>query len=268
MAKPEYKHIYLTHPSSEYSVPVWVSIGKYEKICRNLITKQCSPISLSDKEVRETKRINNGTRTTANIFEGTTCEFFELMKRLLDKDGLHIAYCDMPKAKLRECDGDVLFDIVTPPKKEKPLPYPRFKEIIYKHYPNLPADGVTSNTDLETMAQGLEMRRFTVICDTDELDGEEITSDAYHIVNISRKQDEVGHWTVACCDKLDKKFYFDSFGVSPPNVVRDFLGGHYIGSNPIVQDVEASDCGLRCLFIIWSIQRGITFEDALNQIQA
>lgn len=268
MARPELDYVYitLTTPSTTIALPVWLTRNKYEKIIRKIATDGSSQLSLNDKEIRETKRINNGVRTTNNIFADTTDEFFSLMSQLLDKDALYITYCDMPKDNMKNVNSEGLFDIITPKKKMKPITYNQFKKSLYDSFP-LREDGVTSNSELESMAKSLGLTRFSVICDTNQLDGE-ITCDSYHIINISRKPDEVGHWTVVGCDGNEKKYYFDSFGVCPPLRVRDFLGGHYIGSNPIVQEIEASDCGLRCLFIIFNLQHGVSFEDILDQIHA
>ena len=71
------------------------------------------------------------------------------------------------------------------------------------------------------------------------------------IINLD---DEKGtHWTL-----LIDGFYFDAFGVSPPREVKCDLYSTYQ-----IQKVNESYCAAYCLYIVYLMESGITFKQAV-----
>ena len=71
------------------------------------------------------------------------------------------------------------------------------------------------------------------------------------IINLD--DDKGTHWTL-----LIDGFYFDPFGVSPPREVKCDLYSTYQ-----IQKVNESYCAAYCLYIVYLMESGITFKQAV-----
>ena len=80
------------------------------------------------------------------------------------------------------------------------------------------------------------------------------------------------HWT-AMNISFDKRVtYFDSFGLRPPEEVKEFVGQYPIMSNNRhIQDMDSSLCGFYCLLFLKTIQKtkndAKRFDDFLNMFR-
>jgi hypothetical protein len=57
------------------------------------------------------------------------------------------------------------------------------------------------------------------------------------------------HWVLARIFPFGKAIYFDSFGISPPEQIRDFLKpfSPFAFSNRQIQDIKSENCGRFCI---------------------
>lgn len=135
--------------------------------------------------------------------------------------------------------------------QSKIIPLNEFKKVCRENVKSIPEDG-------------LDLTGFDVICELEDIKGT-IQEGQYVIINISRMTEEVGHWCAACC-REGEIYWFDSFGCTPPKEVNMFLNHHYIGADAQMQKINQSDCGLRCLYVIFCLQRYESFDDIVERI--
>jgi hypothetical protein len=106
-------------------------------------------------------------------------------------------------------------------------------------------DYTTTSTQLEEYAKILKVPLLGIVS-KDELKGKIMIGS--FIINMEDSDAGNGtHWTML---KVMPQgiIYFDSFGLSPPPNVRQYIGKNKLASsNRQIQDPDASTCGLFCL---------------------
>jgi hypothetical protein len=55
------------------------------------------------------------------------------------------------------------------------------------------------------------------------------------------------HWVLLKIFPKKEVIYFDSFGLSPPTQISQFIGKKIASSNREIQDIDATTCGYFCL---------------------
>ena len=85
------------------------------------------------------------------------------------------------------------------------------------------------------------------------------------IVNFNKLCDKGTHW-VCYWKRGNSKWYFDSFGGVVLQEVRDYLKGQIYRNTDIVQPLDTPICGHLCLYVLKSIEKGMTFRDILNSL--
>ena len=72
--------------------------------------------------------------------------------------------------------------------------------------------------------------------------------------------------------KGNDKYYFDSFGIKPPNEIVNYLKSQYELDNQIksvlysdfrIQQPEDTSCGKYCLYVLYQLQKGNDFKDII-----
>jgi len=126
---------------------------------------------------------------------------------------------------------------------------------------------ITSDIELKMIADNIGIPKFSVEVSPDR-DMKMLKPGETRIVNISTIKGAVGHWCLVS-RLMDKPLYFDSFGCCPPDNVRRILGeDEYIGSSHQVQKFDASECGIKCLYVAYGMAKKYDILDILDSMKA
>jgi len=114
-------------------------------------------------------------------------------------------------------------------------------------------DALTDN-DLYQLVDVLDLEKhFVDIPYKDRLPRTKVNGK--YIINLQDKYNSAGyrnlgsHW-IAMIVHCDIGFYFDSFGLHPPNSIQSYLNKHtriWYWSKRQIQDIQATTCGYYCL---------------------
>ena len=62
------------------------------------------------------------------------------------------------------------------------------------------------------------------------------------------------------------KFYFDSFGVQPPNELIEYLSSPIFYNTEKMQPDGEVICGHLCLYVLYRLSRGEGFQEIINDL--
>lgn len=104
-----------------------------------------------------------------------------------------------------------------------------------------------TNFDIEEIANELKLPIIGVFS-KDKLPQKRAVG-SYYINMEDHNKGNGTHWVFARIFPNGKAIYFDSFGISPPEQVRDFLKpfAPFAFSNRQIQDVVSENCGRFCI---------------------
>jgi len=71
------------------------------------------------------------------------------------------------------------------------------------------------------------------------------------------------HW-VAWFKRGNDKFYFDSFGLTPPTELNKYLNGDVFYPTEQIQARQEGFCGHLCLFVLKEMRKGKRLQEILN----
>ena len=116
--------------------------------------------------------------------------------------------------------------------------------------------GSVSNFEIEDIAKHYNLNLIDC-CMKDELSSQ--IEDGFYIINLeSGSQGQGTHWTTLVVQP-HLALFCDSFGAPPSveiiNFVKKRKGIKFAFSNEIIQDLESSNCGFFCLYLIYFITR-------------
>ena len=137
-----------------------------------------------------------------------------------------------------------------------------FNQFLKKH--NL-QNKSTSNVKISEVVNKLKLKDFNIYLRDDKLTTKQ------GIINLGHKKGT--HW-VCFCDHN----YFDSFGVKPPKSIerqlKQFHRGGFATTSPRplsfstykIQEKQEKLCASYCLYILYLINSGLTFEKAVIKL--
>lgn len=106
-------------------------------------------------------------------------------------------------------------------------------------------DYTTSSSDLERIAQILKLPLVGIY--SKDLLPTRLYVGSY-IINLENSDVGNGsHWTLLKVFPSKEVIYFDSFGLSPPTQIKDFVGKKIASSTRQIQDIDATTCGYFCI---------------------
>jgi hypothetical protein len=134
-------------------------------------------------------------------------------------------------------------------------------------------DYTSSSTDLERTAQKLRLPLIGIYS-KDTLPNRLYVGS--FIINMEDSDAGSGsHWVMIRVFPTKEVIYFDSFGLSPPQQIKDFVKGKIASSNRQIQDINATTCGYYCImvdhYMTYQNQRRPIYErydDMLNLFKA
>ncbi len=121
-----------------------------------------------------------------------------------------------------------------------------------------------SNFDLEKLAKELKIKNFRGVFMRDTLPYK-IKEKECGIVNLDSIENDGTHW-VCYYKNRNKKLYFDSFGLDPPNEIKGYLGDNVLMSTFQVQKLGTNHCGHLCLRVLYELSNGFSFEDIILKL--
>jgi len=121
-----------------------------------------------------------------------------------------------------------------------------------------------SNLELEKMVKQLKIKNFKGVFMIDTLPDKSSEKEC-GIVNLDSIANEGTHWVCYYKDK-NKKYYFDSFGLSPPLKIKKYLGKNILTSTFQIQKLGTNYCGHLCLYILYELNQNKSFECAVLKL--
>ena len=126
-----------------------------------------------------------------------------------------------------------------------------------------------TNFDIEEIAKGLKLPIIGVFS-KDKLPSKRSVGSYY--INMEDHDKGGGtHWVYARIFPAGFACYFDSFGISPPEQVRDFLKpfAPFPFSNRQIQDIKSENCGRYCIlcdyFFTHQVKTKLTTNDMVAE---
>lgn len=76
-----------------------------------------------------------------------------------------------------------------------------------------------------------------------------------YIINLQDSSEGSGtHWVALWCNTPKTAVYFDSFGMPPPDEVKNFVSGKLTVNKRTIQDIKDDACGFHCVLFLYYIQ--------------
>jgi len=117
----------------------------------------------------------------------------------------------------------------------------------------------SSNIELVEKAKKLKLNNFRGAFMRDQLNFVPALNEC-GILNLNTSNQPGSHWV--CWFKRGKeKYYFDSFGVTAPRELVDYLKPPIIYSTCQVQGFADTNCGQWCLYVLNGLSRKRSFSD-------
>jgi hypothetical protein len=121
------------------------------------------------------------------------------------------------------------------------------------------------------LAPKLGIKNFKVVMHND-LIGKKMAEDDAIVVNLDRRPNGSGSHYVCLIGKPNSKdvYYFDSYGVPPSNIIRDFIkksGRNILYNDSEIQAFDSVMCGFYCLYFLKGISAGKDVLDVLYKFK-
>ena len=84
------------------------------------------------------------------------------------------------------------------------------------------------------------------------------------ILNLDDTYGRGTHWV--CWYNSKHKFYFDSFGVQPPEEVNQYLTSPIFYNTEKIQSYDQVICGHLCLFVLCRLSNGENYQKVINEL--
>ena len=119
-----------------------------------------------------------------------------------------------------------------------------------------------SNIEIENYSKMLKIKHFRGCYMRDELKNLNFCKVECGILNFNLSSESGSHWT--CWFKINnEKYYFNSFGLSPPKEVIEYLGSPILYSTFQLQGLMDHNCGKWCLIVLKRLSEGTDYKDLI-----
>ena len=123
-------------------------------------------------------------------------------------------------------------------------------------------DRAISNVKIENYVKILKIRNFRGCFMRDELKNLKSDNIECGVLNLNLSNEPGSHWT--CWFKVNNnKYYFNSFGLPPPNELIHYLGSPILYSTFQLQAITDQNCGKWCLVILKYLNEGRDYIDLI-----
>ena len=119
-----------------------------------------------------------------------------------------------------------------------------------------------SNFEIENAVKKIGLKNFCGVFLRDTLPKKSKRNECA-IMNLDDTSGDGTHW-VEWFKRGNDKFYFDSFGLSPPTELNNYLGDVFYPTEQI-QPRQEVICGHLCLFVLKEMQKGKGLQETINK---
>ena len=124
---------------------------------------------------------------------------------------------------------------------------------------------MTTNFQLEDAAKRLKIKNFRGVIMRDEIKKMKPLKQECGILGSKTSREDNCHWTTSWKDG-QKKFYFDSFGLTPTVEIVKYLKSPIIYSTFQIQQFNEVNCGEWCLYVLNRLNKGDEYDDIILDI--
>ena len=124
---------------------------------------------------------------------------------------------------------------------------------------------MTTNFQLEDAAKRLKIKNFRGVIMRDEIKKMKPLKQECGILGSKTSREDDMHWTAWWKDGK-KKFYFDSFGLTPTVEIVKYLKSPIIYSTFQIQQFNEVNCGEWCLYVLNRLNKGDEYDDIILDI--
>ena len=130
---------------------------------------------------------------------------------------------------------------------------------------NLPNKALT-NFELLDAVKKLKIKKLRGIFMRNELPRRPLDRES-GILNLDGVSGRGTHWVCWYKNKPEgENFYFDSFGVQPPNELIEYFSSPILYNTEKIQPDGEVVCGHLCLFVLCRLSRGERFQKIINEL--
>ena len=130
---------------------------------------------------------------------------------------------------------------------------------------NLPNKALT-NFELLDAVKKLKIKKLRGIFMRNELPRRPLDRES-GILNLDGVSGRGTHWVCWYKNKPEgDNFYFDSFGVQPPNELIEYFSSPILYNTEKIQPDGEVVCGHLCLFVLCRLSRGERFQKIINEL--
>ena len=130
---------------------------------------------------------------------------------------------------------------------------------------NLPNKALT-NFELLDAVKKLKIKKIRGIFMRNELPRRPLDRES-GILNLDGVSGRGTHWVCWYKNKPEgDNFYFDSFGVQPPNELIEYFSSPILYNTEKIQPDGEVVCGHLCLFVLCRLSRGERFQKIINDL--
>ena len=133
---------------------------------------------------------------------------------------------------------------------------------------------VLTDVEIDSIMKTLEIPNYLGTIMSDEVHGYKPVNDVCAVINLEPKCMQGSHWT-AFATIGSKSYYFDSYGVAPPQNLIKYLKtiNDYENNTPsihcnalVVQDTGNSNCGALSIFVLFYLTQGVDYDHILKYL--
>ena len=135
-----------------------------------------------------------------------------------------------------------------------------FKQFLEKYFKSIHA---LNNFEIDEFAKKCKIKNWRGVFMRDELKGKPLKHEVF-IMNTDVSKNNGTHWVGIFIG--EEKYYFDSFGFSPPLEVIKYIGKPIKYNTFQLQGYDDVICGHFSLYVLWRLSNGDDFENILFDI--
>ena len=133
---------------------------------------------------------------------------------------------------------------------------------------------VLTDVEIDSIIRNLDIPNYIGTIMSDEVDGYKPDKNVCAVINLQPKSMQGSHWTSFAVIG-SKSYYFDSYGVGPPQNLIKYLksSNDYEKNNPtihcnaiVVQHTGNTNCGALSIFVIYYLSKGLDFDHIIKYL--
>ena len=93
--------------------------------------------------------------------------------------------------------------------------------------------------------------------------------ECFMVINLDPSYESGSHWIGLCISPSAYcvNEYFDSYGHTPPTIIKDYLEGNYLCQKRQLQSFTSTVCGQWCIYYIWKRCQGFSLLEISKEFK-